>query len=144
VKYIKSKDMKFRSMTVAFAVLTMVGCKNVFEDNDVKVDGSTPFHTSISPAENGVYSASQPFKIESNFTDKDQVSEIDVEMIRLASSSTESKSVVKFKRLPQIINYKLDTTLAANSLAPGNYQMIIRAKDKRTNEGKKEFRVSVQ
>ena len=136
--------MKFRSMTVAFAVLTMVGCKNIFEDNDLKVDGSTPFHTPIAPAENGVYSASQPFKIESNFTDKDKLSEIDVEMIRLASSSAESKSVVNFKRLPDVVNYKLDTTLAANSLAPGNYQMIIRSKDKRTNEGKKEIRFSIQ
>lgn len=136
--------MKFRNMTVAFAVLTMVGCKNIFEDNDLKVDGSTPYHTPIAPAADNVYRSAEPFKIESNFTDKDKISEVEVSLVRLASDVKESANVINFKRFPKQQNYKLDTTLAPNSLAPGQYQMLIKSKDGRTNEGTKEIKFLVQ
>ncbi|KAA9345903.1 hypothetical protein [Adhaeribacter soli] len=131
-------------MTVAFAVLTMVGCKNIFEDNDLKVDGSTPYQVGLAPAANSTYQASEPFKISSEVTDKDNVAEVEVNLVRLASDAKGSENVVNFKRFPDNKAFKLDTTLAPNSLAPGQYQLIIRAKDKRTNEGTKEVMFSVQ
>ena len=136
--------MKFRSMTVAFAVLTMVGCKNIFEDNDLKVDGSTPYQVDKAPAANGIYQASEPFKIESEFTDKDNVAEVEVNLVRLASNAKGSENVMNFKRFPDNKAFKLDTTLAANTLAAGQYQLTFRAKDKRTNEGTKTVQFSVQ
>jgi hypothetical protein len=131
-------------MTVSFAVLTLVGCKNVFEDNDTTLDGSTPFNTVNAPSANNIYQASEPFKIESTFSDKDMVDEIDIKIVRLGSDVRGSQNIVDFKRRPKINTYKLDTTLVANRLPVGDYQMLIRSVDSRKNEGSKEVKFSVK
>src|SRR5688572_24925277 len=115
--------MKFRSMTISFAVLTLVGCKNAFEDNDTTLDGSKPYNTVDAPAVNNIYKASEPFKLQSAFSDKDQLDEIDVKIVRLGSDVRGSQNIVDFKRHPKVNTYKLDTTLVANRLPVGDYQL---------------------
>lgn len=135
--------MKFRDITVSFALLTMFGCKNIFEDNDVTLDGSTPYNTVESPGANNVYNSGDGLKLQSTFTDKDQVAEVDVKIVALNGDLRGNSNVINFQRHPNKVQYKLDTTLAANSLAPGNYQLLIRSVDTRKNEGTKEVRFSV-
>lgn len=135
--------MKFRNIAVSVGLLTMVGCQNIFEDNDVTLDGSNPYNTISSPAANNVYSAGQDIKLETNFSDKDQVAEVEVKVVSLGSDYRGSVNVVDFKRFPNKIQYKLDTLLNAGNFAPGNYQLTIRSVDTRKNEGTKEVKFSV-
>ena len=136
--------MKFRDITVSFALLTMFGCQNIFEDNDVTLDGSKPYNTVESPGMNNVYNAGDALKLASSFTDKDQVAEVDVQIVSIGSDLRGSFNVINFKRYPNNIQYKLDTTFAANTFAPGNYQLLIRSVDTRKNEGTTEVKFSVK
>ena len=135
--------MKFRNIVVSFGLLTMVGCQNIFEDNDVTLDGSKPYNTIASPAANNVYKAGENIKLVSNFTDKDQVAEVDVDIVALGSDLRGSINVVSFKRFPKQQQFKLDTTFAGNKFADGNYQLRIRSVDTRNNEGVQEVKFSV-
>lgn len=136
--------MKFQTMTTAFALLTLVGYKNIFEDNDTTLDGSTPFNTVESPAANNTYRASEPLKLTSNFADKDGFDVIDVKMVRLGSDLKTSASVVDFKKHPKVNPFRLDTAFAANTFAPGTYQLSIRSVDTRKNEGTTQVTFTVQ
>ena len=136
--------MKFRDITVSFALLTMFGCKNIFEDNDVTLDGSNPYNTVESPGVNNVYNSGDALKLASSFTDKDQVAEVDVQIVSIGSDLRGNSNVINFKRYPNNIQYKLDTTFAANTFAPGNYQLLIRSVDTRKNEGTTEVKFSVK
>jgi len=136
-------DMNFRNIAVSVGLLTMVGCQNIFEDNDVTLDGSTPYNTIASPGANNVYANGQDIKLESNFNDKDQVAEVDVKIVALGSGLRGSLNVVDFKRFPNKVQYKLDTAFAARTFAPGNYQLTIRSVDTRKNEGTQEIKFSV-
>ncbi len=140
----KPKVMKFRDITVSFALLTMFGCQNIFEDNDVTLDGSTPFNTVSSPGANNVYNAKDGLKLETSFVDKDQVAEVDVKIVALGSDFRAGASVIDFKRKPNLTQYKLDTMFAANTFAPGNYQLTIRSVDTRNNVGVQEVKFAVQ
>jgi hypothetical protein len=136
--------MKFQTMTTAFALLTLVGCKNIFEDNDTTLDGSTPYTTVKSPSANNIYRASEPLNLATNFTDKDGFDVIDVKMVRLGSDLKTSASVVDFKKHPKVNPFNLDTTFAANTFAPGTYQLSIRSVDTRKNEGTTQVTFTVQ
>ena len=135
--------MKFRNIAVSLGLLTMVGCQNIFEDNDVTLDGSNPYNTISSPAANNIYPAGQALKLETNFTDKDQVAEVDVKIVALASDLRGSTNVINFKRFPLKSQFKLDTAFAAGTFAPGNYQLTIRSVDTRQNEGTQEVKFSI-
>lgn len=135
--------MKFRNITISFALLTMFGCKNIFEDNDVTLDGSTPYNTVESPGANNVYNSGDAIKLNTSFVDKDAVSEVDVKIVSLGGDLRGNASVIDFKRFPNVNQYKLDTIFAAKTFAPGNYQLLIRSVDSRKNEGTKEVRFSV-
>lgn len=121
----------------------MFGCKNIFEDNDVTLDGSTPYNTVESPGANNVYNSGDAIKLNTSFVDKDAVSEVDVKIVSLGGDLRGNASVIDFKRFPNVNQYKLDTTFAAKTFAPGNYQLLIRSVDSRKNEGTKEVRFSV-
>src|SRR5688572_16162748 len=135
--------MNFRNIAVSVGLLTMVGCQNIFEDNDVTLDGSTPYNTIASPGANNVYSAGQAIKLETNFTDKDQVAEVEVKIVALGSDLRGSANVVDFKLFPNKNQFKLDTAFAAGTFGPGNYQLTIRSVDTRNNEGTQEVKFSV-
>ena len=135
--------MKFRDITISFALLTMFGCKNIFEDNDVTLDGSNPYNTIEAPAANNVYNSGDGIKLQTSFTDKDQVAEVDVKIVSVGGDLRGNTSIIDFKRYPKLNQYKLDTTFAAKTFAPGNYQLLIRSVDTRNNEGTKEIRFSV-
>ncbi|HSI91120.1 MAG TPA: hypothetical protein VK927_08385 [Adhaeribacter sp.] len=136
--------MNFRNIAISFGLLTMVGCKNIFEDNDLTLDGSNPYNTIDAPSANNVYRAGEDFKLKTKFVDKDNVELIDVKVTRLASDARGSSNVINFQRSPMVNQYVLDTAFAANLFTPGNYQLIIRSVDTRKNEGTKEVKFSVQ
>ena len=130
--------MKFRSIAISFAVLTMVGCKNIFEDNDVSLDGSTPYNSIDSPKNNNVYKTTNAIAIKSGFSDKDKVELVDVKLVALGSELRGSTNVISFQKFPNMEVFSLDTTFAAGTLAAGKYQLQIRSVDTRKNEGVKE------
>ena len=135
--------MKFRDITISFALLTMFGCQNIFEDNDVTLDGSNPYNTVEAPGANNVYNAGDALKLQASFVDKDAVSEVEVKIVSVGSDLRGNTSIIDFKRFPNANQYKLDTMFAAKTFAPGNYQLLIRSVDTRNNEGTKEVRFSV-
>ena len=94
--------MKFREITISFALLTMVGCKNIFEDNDVTLDGSTPYNTVESPGVNNVYNSGDALKLQSTFSDKDQVAEVDVKIVSVSDDFRSNSTFVDFKRNPNL------------------------------------------
>jgi hypothetical protein len=134
--------MKFNSIVASFAILTLAGCKNIFDTNDVAVDGSTPYNKVAAPAAENVYQASEPFKLQGNFSDKDDIKQLDVNLVRLDGASG-SENVVSFQRKPNVHFYQLDTTLAPNTLAPGKYQLKFHSVDGRKNEGTTDINFSV-
>jgi hypothetical protein len=135
--------MKFRDITVSFALLTMFGCQNIFEDNDVTLDGSNPFNTVEAPGANNIYNAGDALKLQTSFVDKDAVSEVDVKIVSMGGDLRGNTSVIDFKRFPNVNQYKLDTVFAAKTFAPGDYLLTIRSVDTRKNEGTKEIKFSV-
>ncbi|MFC5269806.1 hypothetical protein [Adhaeribacter terreus] len=142
IKHSSQEIMKFSSIAISFAILTLTGCKNIFDKEEVAVDGSTPFTKVAAPAAENVYNASEPFKLQGNFSDKDNIKELDVNLVRL-DGKTGSESVVSFQRKPDVHFYQLDTLLAPNTLAPGNYQLSFRSVDGRKNEGTTAIKFSV-
>lgn len=134
--------MKFKSLIIPFAILTMTGCKNIFETDELKADGSTPYNKVAAPVADNVYSASEPFKLQGNFSDKDNIKQLDVNLVRL-SDGTASENVVTFQRKPDIHFYQLDTVLAPNTLAPGKYQLRFHSIDGRSNEGTTDINFTV-
>lgn len=134
--------MKFTSIAISFAILTLTGCKNIFENDEVSVDGSTPFSKVAAPAAENVYKASEAFNLQGNFSDKDNIKQLDVNLVRLDGQSG-SENVVSFQRKPGVHFYQLDTVLAPNTLAPGNYQLTFRSVDGRQNEGTTDIKFSV-
>ena len=135
--------MKFRDITVSFALLTMFGCQNIFEDNDVTLDGSVPHNTVEAPGANNTYNAGDAIKLQTSFVDKDAVAEVDIKIVSLGGDHRGNTSIIDFKRFPNVNQYKLDTMFAAKTFAPGNYQLLIRSVDSRKNEGTKEIMFSV-
>lgn len=121
----------------------MVGCQNIFEDNDTTLDGSKPYNTIASPVANQIFKAGEGIRLSSDFTDKDQVAEVNVEIVALGSDLRGSVNVVNFKRYPKQQQFKLDTAFAGNTFAPGNYQLRIRSVDTRNNEGVQEVKFAV-
>ncbi|MBK0402429.1 hypothetical protein I5M27_05495 [Adhaeribacter sp. BT258] len=112
------------------------------EQEEVKVDGSTPYTKVAAPAAENVYKASEGFKLQGNFTDKDNIKQLDVNLVRLDGNAG-SENVVSFQRKPDVHFYQLDTLLAPNTLAPGNYQLTFRSVDGRQNEGTTDIKFSV-
>ena|SRR5690606_9843513 len=125
--------MKFTSIAISFAILTLTGCKNIFEKEEIKPDGSTPYNKVALPVANNVYQASEAFQIQGNFSDKDNIKLLDVSLVRM-NDKVGSENVVSFQRKPDIHFFRLDTVLAPNTLAPGNYQLKFHAEDGLQNQ----------
>jgi hypothetical protein len=136
--------MKFRNIAISFALLSVVGCKNIFEDNDLAVDGSTPYADTKAPVANNVYAAGEPFKMSALFSDKDLLKTIDVKLVRVAAESAKSESILDFETHPNINILQFDSTFANTLLTSGNYQLSIRTVDGRSNEGVQEIAFSVR
>jgi hypothetical protein len=140
--------MKYTKFALVALVAVFTGCEEYFEKKDSEADGSTPYIAISAPADNSVFTQNQTIEIESLISDKDQVKELEVQVVKLAESTKQvgniSESVWSYKDFPVKNPVVIDTVLAASNLAPGNYLLTLNSIDKRTNVGIKEVHFTVK
>ena len=147
--------MKYTKFAFVALVAVFTGCEEYFEKKDSEPDGSKPYIAISAPADNSVFAGDQPIKIESVISDKDDVKELDVQIVKLdaaamanASSNNSSPgtntAVWSFKKLPVKNPVVIDTFMAASALPAGDYLLTLNTVDGRTNVGSKEVKFTVK
>ena len=145
--------MKYTKLALIALVAVFTSCEEYFEKKDSQPDGSTPYIAISAPAQNSVFDNNEAIKIESVISDKDQVKELEVQIVRLGESADEaskavagnaSEAVWGFKDFPIKNPVVIDTALTSASLPAGDYLLTLNTIDNRTNVGIKEVRFSVK
>jgi len=140
------------------AVFTFTGCEEYFEKKDSEQDGSKPYIAISAPADNSVFTSNQSIKIESVISDKDNVKELDVQIVKLeggangnanananaGGNGNGNKAIWSFKKLPVKNPVVVDTAFSASVLPAGDYLLTLNSIDGRTNVGIKEVKFTVK
>jgi hypothetical protein len=132
--------MKFKLLALAVSVAAMTSCEQLFNEDVTSPDGSSPLITINTPYDNTVYSTSQAIRIQSEISDKDKISQLDVKVTKLDGSN----QVWGFTKFPMKNPVILDTAFSAAGLAAGNYVLTLNTIDGRTNVGTKEIKFTVK
>ncbi|GAB3810960.1 hypothetical protein [Pontibacter rugosus] len=134
--------MKIKTMLASLAAVSMLtACEDLFEDGSLQPDGSKPSLTVNNPSNNQAVTIAQGLRVNITAIDKDKVKDID---FVLQSQASEKKSFIKFTTFPQNNVVEFDTTLSMAGIAPGTYNLIIKATDNRTNVTTQEVAVNVK
>jgi hypothetical protein len=119
--------MKFKTILASMlAIVALSGCDDLLEEDNMGPDGSNPSLTINNPTNNQSVSQTKGLRIYVTAVDKDAV-KVDVavkghETNFITYSKVSRKNVVDF-----------DTLVSVENLAPGTYQLVVRATDGRTN-----------
>jgi len=146
--------MKYTKFALLALLGLFTGCEEYFAEKDSEPDGSKPYISVMSPANNSVFARNQNIEIESLLSDKDNIKELEVQIVKLNSESSFStttidtttsgnKAVWSFKKYPTQNPVIIDTTVAASVLTAGNYLLVFNGIDGRTNVGTKEIKFTV-
>ncbi|MDX5345935.1 MAG: hypothetical protein LPK19_01700 [Hymenobacteraceae bacterium] len=134
--------MKFKLMSVVAlfsATALLSSCEDLIEKNETTPDGSVPYVTVSSPSEGRTYNAGSEIRVSTIVTDKDKVKDFSVAVTN-ASKEEVFKQVIKTSRL----SVGVDTAITETGLAAGDYKLLIKAVDGRTNTTEKEINFSVK
>ena len=153
--------MRYTKFALVALVALFTGCEEYFEKKDSEQDGSKPYIAISAPADNSVFATTQSIKIESVVSDKDNVKELEVQIVKLEGSEIgngnanananavntgngSNKAVWSFKKFPIKNPVVVDTAFAAANLPAGNYLLTLNSIDGRTNVGTKEVKFTVK
>ena len=157
--------MRYTKFALVALVALFTGCEEYFEKKDSEQDGSKPYIAILAPADNSVFATDQSIKIESVVSDKDNVKELEVQIVKLEGSEIgngnananatananagntgngSNKAVWSFKKFPIKNPVVVDTAFAAANLPAGNYLLTLNSIDGRTNVGTKEVKFTVK
>ena len=156
--------MRYTKFALVALVAVFTGCEEYFEKKDSEQDGSKPYIAISAPADNSVFAPNQSIKIESLISDKDNVKELEVQIVKLqglgngnanananinananaGNNDNGNKAVWSFKKFPLKNPVVVDTALAASALPAGTYLLTLNSIDGRTNVGTKEVKFTVK
>ena len=133
--------MKMKTVLASLAVIaTLTSCEDIFEGGHLNPDGSTPSVTINNPSKNQTVSAATGLRINISAVDKDNVENMRFEL----RGETAEKAVLSFNLTPGKRIVEFDTTLNVSGIAPGSYELVVSATDKRTNLTVQEVPVKVK
>lgn len=154
--------MRFKKLALISLVVIFTGCEEYFEKKDGEPDGSNPYIAISSPADNSTFIGTQSIKIESVISDKDDVKEFEVQIVKMEdakgpnanananatdnanSISSNNHAVWSFKKFPIKNPVVVDTAFSASQLPAGEYLLTLNTIDGRTNVGIKEVKFTVK
>ena len=122
------------------AVCVLTGCEDLFEEDDMKPDGSSPSLTINNPTKNQTITSTQGLQVYITVVDKDEVDNINFSV----SSPGAESAFVDFDMMPHKTVVEFDTLMSLDGIVPGTYTLKITAKDKRTNLSAKEIPFTVK
>ncbi|RAU81722.1 Ig-like domain-containing protein [Pontibacter arcticus] len=121
-------------------LLALSSCSDLFDENNLKPDGSKPSVMIISPTNNQAISKNDGLHIAVSAVDKDEFKAISFTI----AGAKDAKEHVKFNKAEAKSRLAFDTVIAVNALKPGAYTLLINAIDKRTNQATQEVKFSVR
>jgi len=131
--------MKLKTMLAAmFAIVALTSCEDLFEEGNMQPDGSKPSLTINKPSNNQSVNQTQGLRLHVTAVDKDIVKSVEfnvngAETTLLSFRKTSEKNVVDF-----------DTLVSVQNLAPGTYQLKVRATDGRTNVSEQQVNLVIK
>ena len=134
--------MKIKIFAFALYLVALTGC-DLLEEDLTSPDGSVPYISVSSPAQNSVFTTKQTIKLKSEISDKDKISQLDVTVTRL-DPETSNKPVWGYTKQPMKNPVIIDTAFSVSNLPAGNYILTLNTVDGRTNVGTKEINFSVK
>jgi hypothetical protein len=120
------------------AVVALTGCEDLFEDGSLQPDGSKPSLSINNPTSNQSVNQGQGLRIFITAVDKDAVKNLE---FRVAGNET---SFLNFNKVPNRNVIEFDTTVTTDNLAPGTYQLHVRATDGRTNVSEQQVNFTIK
>ncbi len=108
------------------AIVALTSCEDLFEDGDMQPDGSKPSLTINNPTNNQSVNQTQDLRIHVTAVDKDAVK------VEFAVKGAET-SLITFNKVSEKNVVDFDTLISMENIAPGTYQLYVRATDGRTN-----------
>jgi predicted secreted protein len=122
------------------AVCLLTSCEDVFEDGNMKPDGSKPSLTINNPTRNQTITNTQPLRVDITVVDKDEVNSLDFTVI----GENGDRTILNFKTTPYKTVVEFDTLVSLNEIVPGSYTLKITAEDNRTNVSEQEVKFTVK
>jgi len=134
--------MKFKIFAFALSLTVFAGC-DLLEEDLTSPDGSIPYISISSPNNNAVFTNGQTLNLKSEISDKDKISQLDVQVTRLNAEAS-NEPVWGYSKQPMKNPVIIDTAFAVSSLPAGEYILTLNTIDGRTNVGTKEIKFSVK
>ena len=131
--------MKLKTMLAAMlAIVALTSCEDLFEEGDMQPDGSKPSLTINKPTNNQAVSQTQGLRLHVTAVDKDIVKSVEFNV------NGAETTLVSFKKLSEKNVVDFDTLVSVQNLAPGTYQLKVRATDGRTNVSEQEVNLVIK
>ncbi|NDK56582.1 Ig-like domain-containing protein [Pontibacter fetidus] len=131
--------MKLKTMLAAlFAIAALTGCEDLFEDGSMQPDGSKPSLTINNPTNNQAVNQSQGLRVYVTAVDKDAVKTMEFKVMGAETS------LINFNKVSEKNVVEFDTLVSVANLAPGTYQLNVKATDGRTNVSEQQVNFTVR
>ena len=131
--------MKLKSIVASMlAIVALTSCEDLFEDGSMQPDGSRPSLTINKPTTNLSVAQSQGLPLSITAVDKDAVKNME---FRVMGAET---TLISFDKAPNRNVVEFDTLVSTADLAPGIYNLIVRATDGRTNVSEQQVNFTVK
>ena len=131
--------MKLKTMLAAMlAIVALTSCEDLFEEGDMQPDGSKPSLTINKPTNNQAVSQTQGLRLHVTAVDKDIVKSVEFNV------NGAETTLLSFKKLSEKNVVDFDTLVSVQNLAPGTYQLKVRATDGRTNVSEQEVNLVIK
>lgn len=131
--------MKLKSIVASMlAIVALTSCEDLFEDGSMQPDGSRPSLTINKPTTNQSVDQSQGLHLFITAVDKDAVKNLE---FRVMGAET---TLISFDKAPDKNVFEFDTLVSTADLAPGIYNLVVRATDGRTNVSEQQVNFTVK
>lgn len=121
-----------------FAVAALTGCEDLFEDGSMQPDGSKPSLTINNPTNNQSVNQTQGLRIYVTAVDKDAVKNMEFKVIGAETN------FISFNKASEKNVIEFDTLVSTTNLAPGTYQLHVKATDGRTNVSEQQVNFTIR
>ena len=131
--------MKLKTMLAAmFAIAALTSCEDLFEEGSMQPDGSKPSLTINNPTNNQSVNQAQGLRVYVTAVDKDAVKTMEFKVMGAETS------LINFNKVSEKNVVEFDTLVSTSNLAPGTYQLRVKATDGRTNVSEQEVNFTVK
>ena len=131
--------MKLKTMLAAmFAIAALTSCEDLFEEGSMQPDGSKPSLTINNPTNNQSVNQAQGLRVYVTAVDKDAVKTMEFKVMGAETS------LISFNKASEKNVVEFDTLVSVANLAPGTYQLNVKATDGRTNVSEQQVNFTVK